>query len=32
MPETLSKAAQALVNDCLACLLLRLYPSARFDA
>jgi hypothetical protein len=32
MPETLSKAAQALVNNCLACLLLRLYPSARFDA
>lgn len=29
MPETLSKAAHSLVGDCLACLLLRLYPSAQ---
>jgi hypothetical protein len=31
MPETLSKAAHNLVGDCLACLLLRLYPSAQLS-
>lgn len=28
MPEELSKAAQRLVSDCLACVLVRLYPAA----
>ncbi len=28
MPEVLSKSALALVHDCLACLLVRLYPAA----
>lgn len=28
MPESLSKAAHALVHDCLSCVLVRLYPAA----
>lgn len=31
MPDVLSKSALHLVNDCLTCVLVRLYPGARID-